>query len=82
MDNGDQFADSCQQIQTENVRASGENSEYFAEYVLHRGLQIVRREFFGFFPRLMAWLRLLEPQLSWLPANAQYALITRRAANV
>jgi len=82
MGNFDQFADSCQHIHTENVRGTGENCEYFAEYILHRGLQIVRREFIEFFLRLMARLRLLEAQLTWRPAGAQYALITRRAANV
>jgi 2-polyprenyl-3-methyl-5-hydroxy-6-metoxy-1,4-benzoquinol methylase len=52
-----------------------------AEYVLHSGLEIVRRDYIVFFPRLLAWLRPLEPYLSWCPAGAQYALMARRGTH-
>ena len=51
-------------------------------YVLHSGLEVLRRDYIMFFPRLLAWFRPLEPHLSWCPAGAQYALMARRAANV
>jgi 2-polyprenyl-3-methyl-5-hydroxy-6-metoxy-1,4-benzoquinol methylase len=51
-------------------------------YVLHGGLEIVRRDYIVFFPRLLAWFRHLEPYLSWCPAGAQYALMARRGENV
>jgi 2-polyprenyl-3-methyl-5-hydroxy-6-metoxy-1,4-benzoquinol methylase len=53
-----------------------------AGYVLNSGLQIVRRDYIVFFPRLLLWLRPLEPRLSWCPSGAQYALVARRAAHV
>lgn len=49
-----------------------------AGYVLHCGLQILRRDYIVFFPRPLAWFRQLEPYLSWCPAGAQYALMARR----
>jgi 2-polyprenyl-3-methyl-5-hydroxy-6-metoxy-1,4-benzoquinol methylase len=50
-------------------------------YVLHSGLEIVRRDYIVFFPRLLAWVRQLEPYLSWCPAGAQYALMARRGTH-
>lgn len=58
-------------------------AEYFARYKeRYFGLQIVRRDYIVFFPRPLAWLRPLEPRLSWCPAGAQSALAARRAAHV
>lgn len=51
-------------------------------YVSRSGLESVRRDFIVFFPRLLAWLRPLEPFLSWCPAGAQYVLIAQRARHV
>jgi len=51
-------------------------------YVLHSGLEVLRRDYIVFFPRLLAWFRQLEPYLSWCPAGAQYALMARRGADV
>ena len=51
-------------------------------YVLLSGLEIVSRDYIVFFPRLLAWLRPLEPHLRWCPAGAQYALVASRAAHV
>jgi 2-polyprenyl-3-methyl-5-hydroxy-6-metoxy-1,4-benzoquinol methylase len=51
-------------------------------YVLHSGLEVLRRDYIVFFPRLLAWFRQLEPYLSWCPAGAQYALVARRADRV
>jgi len=31
-------------------------------------------------PRILSWLRLLEPWLAWLPLGAQYALIGEKHA--
>jgi 2-polyprenyl-3-methyl-5-hydroxy-6-metoxy-1,4-benzoquinol methylase len=50
-------------------------------YALHGGLEIVRRDYIVFFPRLLAWFRQLEPYLGWCPAGAQYAVTARRRAN-
>jgi 2-polyprenyl-3-methyl-5-hydroxy-6-metoxy-1,4-benzoquinol methylase len=52
-----------------------------AGYVLNSGLEIVRRDYIVFFPRLLAWFRQLEPYLSWCPAGAQYALMARRGTH-
>jgi 2-polyprenyl-3-methyl-5-hydroxy-6-metoxy-1,4-benzoquinol methylase len=51
-------------------------------YVLDSGLEVLRRDYIVFFPRLLAWFRQLEPYLNWCPAGAQYALMARRVANV
>jgi 2-polyprenyl-3-methyl-5-hydroxy-6-metoxy-1,4-benzoquinol methylase len=51
-------------------------------FVSRSGLEIVRRDYIVFFPHLLSWLRGLEPYLSWCPAGAQYALMTRRGADV
>src|ERR1019366_9978274 len=52
------------------------------KYILHSGLEVLRRDYIVFFPHLLAWLRPLEPHLSWCPAGAQYAVMARRTANV
>jgi hypothetical protein len=58
-------------------------SEYFARYeARYFGLQIVRRDYIVFFPRLLSWLRPLEPRLSRCLAGAQYALAAGRTAHV
>lgn len=49
-----------------------------AGYVLQSGLDVLRRDYVVFFPRLLAWFRQLEPYLGWCPAGAQYALVARR----
>jgi SAM-dependent methyltransferase len=51
-------------------------------FVLRSGLEVVRRDYIVFFPRLLSWLRRLEPYLSWCSAGAQYALMARRGADV
>jgi 2-polyprenyl-3-methyl-5-hydroxy-6-metoxy-1,4-benzoquinol methylase len=51
-------------------------------YVSRSGLQVMRRDYVVFFPRLLAWFRSLEPYLNWCPAGAQYALVARRAGHV
>jgi 2-polyprenyl-3-methyl-5-hydroxy-6-metoxy-1,4-benzoquinol methylase len=51
-------------------------------YVSRSGLNLLRRDYIVFFPRLLAWLRPLEPFLGWCPAGAQYALIAQRAGHV
>ena len=49
-----------------------------AGYVSHSGLEILRRDYIVFFPRLLSWFRRMEPYLGWCPAGAQYALLARR----
>jgi 2-polyprenyl-3-methyl-5-hydroxy-6-metoxy-1,4-benzoquinol methylase len=51
-------------------------------YVSTSGLEVLRRDYIVFFPRLLAWLRPLEPYLTWCPAGAQYALVARGARHV
>ena len=50
-------------------------------YVVHGGLEILRRDYIVFFPRPLSWFRSLEPHLGWCAAGAQYALMARRTAN-
>ncbi len=47
-------------------------------YFVHGGLELLRRDYIVFFPRLLAWLRQFERYLNWCPAGAQYALMARR----
>jgi 2-polyprenyl-3-methyl-5-hydroxy-6-metoxy-1,4-benzoquinol methylase len=47
-------------------------------YVVFSGLEILRRDYIVFFPRLLSWFRRMEPFLGWCPAGAQYALMARR----
>jgi 2-polyprenyl-3-methyl-5-hydroxy-6-metoxy-1,4-benzoquinol methylase len=49
-------------------------------YTRAAGLAVVRRDYIVFMPRALAWLRRLEPWISWLPAGAQYAVSARKAS--
>ena len=49
-------------------------------YVASSGLEILRRDYIVFFPRLLSWFRRMEPYLGWCPAGAQYALMAQRGA--
>ena len=44
------------------------------------GFNILRKDYVVFFPRWLAFLRPLEPSLTWCPAGAQYAVLAERAA--
>lgn len=41
-------------------------------------LEVLRREYIVFMPRLLAWLRPLEPWLAWLPVGAQYVVLGQK----
>lgn len=43
-------------------------------------LQLLRRDYIVFMPRVLALLRPLEPWLAWLPLGAQYAVIGEKHA--
>jgi len=43
-------------------------------YFVNAGLRPNTRQYIVFFPRVLSFLRRLEPSLGWLPAGAQYAL--------
>jgi SAM-dependent methyltransferase len=49
-------------------------------YARAAGLAVARRDYIVFMPRALAWLRPLEPWISWLPAGAQYAMSARKAS--
>jgi SAM-dependent methyltransferase len=49
-------------------------------YARGAGLAVTRRDYIVFMPRALAWLRPLEPWISWLPAGAQYAMSARKAS--
>jgi 2-polyprenyl-3-methyl-5-hydroxy-6-metoxy-1,4-benzoquinol methylase len=51
-------------------------------YVVNSGLEILRRDYIVFFPRMLAWFRSLEPHLSWCAAGAQYAVMARKKAAI
>jgi 2-polyprenyl-3-methyl-5-hydroxy-6-metoxy-1,4-benzoquinol methylase len=53
-----------------------ELKDYFAK----AGLEIARRNYIVFFPKMLALLRPVEPLLGWCPAGAQYALVGARRA--
>lgn len=40
----------------------------------------VQRDYIVFFPRLLRWLRPLEPLLAWCPLGAQYAAVATKLA--
>jgi SAM-dependent methyltransferase len=42
------------------------------------GFKVLRTDFLFFFPRLLTWLRLLEPRLAWLPLGAQYQILCQK----
>jgi len=38
----------------------------------------VRRDYIVFFPKMVSWLKPLEPALMWLPLGAQYAVVAQK----
>jgi trans-aconitate methyltransferase len=42
------------------------------------GFEILRTDYLFLFPRMLSWLRALEPRLSGLPFGAQYQVLCRR----
>jgi SAM-dependent methyltransferase len=44
------------------------------------GLQLLRRDYIVFMPRVLSVLRPLEPWLAWLPLGAQYAVLGEKHA--
>ncbi|HET9383855.1 MAG TPA: methyltransferase [Gemmatimonadales bacterium] len=42
------------------------------------GFEIVRTDFLFIFPRMLRWLRAIEPRVSSLPLGAQYQVLARR----
>jgi len=51
-----------------------------SKYLEKAQLRLIRRDYIVFMPRILSWLRLLEPWLAWLPLGAQYALIGEKHA--
>jgi SAM-dependent methyltransferase len=49
-----------------------------AQYFRGAGLQLVRRDYVVFFPKLLAFLRPLEPALGWCPGGAQFAIVGQK----
>ena len=49
-------------------------------WVRSAGLRLLRCDYIVFFPRPLAFLRVLEPWMVWCPAGAQYALVAGRAS--
>ena len=49
-------------------------------YARDAGLAVARLDYIVFMPRALAWLRRLEPWISWLPTGAQYAMSARKAS--
>jgi SAM-dependent methyltransferase len=43
-----------------------------------RGFEVMRTDFLFFFPRFLAWLRWLEPGLTYLPLGAQYQILCQK----
>jgi len=43
-----------------------------------RGFEVMRTDFLFFFPRFLAWLRWLEPSLTYLPLGAQYQILCQK----
>ncbi len=43
------------------------------------GFEIMRTDFMFIFPRILGWLRFLEPPLARLPLGAQYQVLCRKA---
>ena len=42
------------------------------------GFEIVRSDYLFFFPRILRWLRPLEPRLAGIPLGAQYLVVARK----
>lgn len=51
-----------------------------SSYLRAARLQLARRDFIVFMPRLLAWLRPLEPWLAELPLGAQYVMVANKHA--
>ncbi len=51
-----------------------------SSYIRSAQLRVVRRDYVVFMPRLLAWLRPLEPWLAWLPLGAQFAVVGEKPA--
>ncbi len=51
-----------------------------SQWLTDAGLRVVRRDYIVFFPRLLEWLRPLEPALCWCPLGAQYVTVARNGA--
>jgi 2-polyprenyl-3-methyl-5-hydroxy-6-metoxy-1,4-benzoquinol methylase len=49
-------------------------------YCAVAGLVSMRHDYITFFPRGLSWLRPLEPELTWCPLGAQYAVVARKAS--
>jgi hypothetical protein len=47
--------------------------------LLRAGLEIIATDFLFIFPRVLRWLRPLEPSLASLPLGAQYQILCRRS---
>lgn len=45
------------------------------------GFEVVRTDFLFFFPKLLSWLRPLEPRLTRMPLGAQYQVLCRKPAD-
>jgi SAM-dependent methyltransferase len=43
-----------------------------------RGFEVMRTDFLFFFPRFLAWLRWLEPGLTYLPLGAPYQILCQK----
>lgn len=57
---------------------ASETGGYFAA----ANLRLIRRDYIVFMPRVLSWLRRLEPWLRWLPLGAQYVFVGERAADI
>ncbi len=49
-------------------------------YLRQAKLTLIRQDYTVFMPRLLAWLRPLEPWLRWMPLGAQYAIMAEKHA--
>jgi SAM-dependent methyltransferase len=47
-----------------------------------RGFEGMRTDFLFFFPRFLAWLRWLEPGLTYLPLGAQYQILCQKPEEI
>jgi SAM-dependent methyltransferase len=47
-------------------------------YVNDAQLSLKKRDYIVFLPHFLAWLRPLEPWLSWLPMGAQYVMVAEK----
>lgn len=42
------------------------------------GFEVLRTDFLFVFPRMLKWLRWIEPKISWLPFGGQYQILCRK----